>query len=700
MLRWRPMRWSTPAHALACVAMLAGACKREARRTQSNEPARVAAGSEGSSQAVAPRTSAGPAVASPSGAASATTSASAARELGVSAPVFVVTEEAALASELVSGPSVGSVDALAEIDGVLFAGAALAGDHSGGGVFASDDGGKHFRRTSAGLPRIEARRAVGPDRAAPHGVYAPIASLAADGDVLLVGTREHQIYRSEDRGRSWGATTGLMPASGNGEYADRITTIVCDGTQSYALSGHGTFVSSDHGLSWSLDAAATGQTTAIAADGHLLARARGGEVIVSSAGKTLGTSTLPSVDGLAIRNGVIYAASLAPPDHVYESRDRGKTFRPLPSLFGAEQHGPLAVYGFGLPPTAASYARPFGYSLWTGRSALAMKSGLVAIAGEDGVFTTDDHGATYTRSKSGLTAAALSPVVATSQDLLAGAGKVGFYRGPLDGSDFRGQGYGGSEVRSLAAQGNEALAGDDQGRLFKWNGDARTWAQVELPPATPAGPTEAIGWHGQHQLVVRGGILVSRDGGVHFADLRAGFPPVPSPVPEGGTEYKIACADVSATAVFVCGSSGLWRASDAADWREIRLGRSASLVKAVAVDSERVFAATASAVYVSRDDGKTFEVVGRPGPGLLIASLGATDGELLVIANREDRSTGAFQLFLSRDGGKTWRTSSPSIDQLPRSAPTHGPTGWYFGLESDGIWHLATSPKVRESSGD
>jgi hypothetical protein len=118
-------------------------------------------------------------------------------------------------------------------------------------------------------------------------------------------------------------------------------------------------------------------------------------------------------------------------------------------------------------------------------------------------------------------------------------------------------------------------------------------------------------------------------------------------------------------------------------------------VVGLAYDAGAVYAVTATTLFESRNDGRTFRAIaGGLGSdsGVAIMSLGAARGELLVIEKSSaPRSEDSFRILHSHDGGKAWRLVSQGMEYGPTSAPAAGPGGWYVGLASDGLWFLPTA---------
>jgi hypothetical protein len=595
---------------------------------------------------------------------------------------------------------------LVEIGGVVFTAINTRGRGRAGGVFRSDDGGLHFVRSSKGLPRIH-WTSYRPDT--PKSIfdpYAPISALGVSDGVLLAGTTKLQIFRSEDGGTSFSPTQGL-PAASNDDRADRIEEFATVGGRTYARTPYKVFQSSDRGATWMpaklwAPGGFERPIDSFAAEGGLLVAASGGQVIVSeNEGAEFRATALPgTVFGVRVRKGVVYARFQEPDTPVYVSRDRGRTFTPRALVSGVSADA-LDVHVFDLKPPRPD-PLSVAYRLLNTHAVLETK-GAHLLATSQGVARTHDRGATLDPAGNGLCGDPITRVGVTDSRVFVHVGGREPSRllvSALASADFRSQGYRGNEARAFVTRGKELLAGDEQGRVHASSDEGDTWKDVEIPPSTPPGPVEIVAWRGANRLLVRGGILVSRDGGAHWKDIRAGFPLEPQE--QFGTyRYELSCGDVTDRAVILCGPTGVLRGSEKEDWSTVMLPGGAAKVVGLASDDGRVYAATAGALYRSLDDGKSFQVVATSLPdGLTLSYLGAEQGELVLTAeNRAAPSVlDGVAVLLSRDRGTTWLRVSNGLE-FPASSPPVRKSGvWYVGLESDGVFRFGV-PSEADAGG-
>jgi hypothetical protein len=614
--------------------------------------------------------------------------------------VFAITRSSAR-GEIIPGPGRGWTEDLVEIGDVVFTAINTGGWGRAGGVFRSEDGGIHFVRSSNGLPRIHFRSFRPEASQSLFDPYAPISALGVDHGVLLAGTTRMQIFRSEDGGVSFTPAQGLPPPKEDDRW-NRIEEFATVSGRTYARTSYKVFQSSDRGATWMQAKlwAPNDRERAIdsfAAEGGLLVAASGGQVIVSeNEGADFRATELPgTVSGIRVRNGILYARFLETEAPVYVSRDRGKTFTPRP-LVDKLSSSALDVYAHDLKPPRPD---PQGIlNLLANAHAVLQTKSAHLLATAYGVARTSDRGATLDRVGNGLCGDPITRVGVTDSRVFVHVGgrePSRLYVSPLATADFRSSGYSGNEARAFVTRGKAILVGDEQGRVYQSSDEGATWKDVVIPPTTPPGPVELVGWRGANRLLVRGGILVSRDGGARWKDIRAGFPLEPKEE-FGSYEYEVSCGDVTDHAVLLCGPPGVLRGSEKEDWSAVTLPGGANKVVGIASDDGRVYAATANAVYQSLDDGKTFELVATSLPGgLVISHLGAEQGEIAItVENRQASSIAeGTAVLLSRDRGKSWLRLSGGLEFLAASPPVRGKDAWYVGLESDGVFRFGVPAK-------
>jgi photosystem II stability/assembly factor-like uncharacterized protein len=544
--------------------------------------------------------------------------------------------------------------------------------------------------------------------AAKHHVS--VTALTAVDSTLLAGTPNLEIYRSIDAGVTW------LPAERQPEKPSiastgdwQIQRFAVLPKSIVALTTAGTFVSSDRGNGWlkkDLGFRLGFGESVRAFDGVLYATTDQGLRVSYDEGETFALEKLPHApDDLVARNGVVYVSFREPTLPVYASRDRGRTWRATRPPPGPPwPHFPLALYGLTLSPPTETEAGQFASKLQYSLAAVDLGKRGIAVGTPWGPWVSKDRGATAREAEAGFTASAIVRVAVSDSRLFAAfaadrPGLAWSERSRPSWSSAKGPG---SVVTALVANGAEILAGDDWGKVVQSVDEGRTFSECRLPP-TPQGPVQAIAVWKNQRLVVRGAILLSTDAGRSWKNLSSGVPLEAEVLPGSRasaeiTTYPLTSAVVTEQSLLLGSASGVLRGAPDRAWSLVPLS---APVVGLAYDGGAVYAVTATTLFESRNDGRSFSAIaGGLGSdsGLAITSLGAARGELLVIAKSiAPRSEDSFRVLHSPDGGKTWRLVSQNMEYGPTSAPAPGPGGWYLGLASDGLWFLPTavSPVTR-----
>jgi|GEM_PF-6542467 len=168
----------------------------------------------------------------------------------------------------------------------------------------------------------------------------------------------------------------------------------------------------------------------------------------------------------------------------------------------------------------------------------------------------------------------------------------------------------GSVVTALVANGAEILAGDDWGKLVQSLDEGRTFTDCRLP-TTPQGPVQAIAVWKDRRIVVRGAILFSTDAGRTWKDLTSGIPLEAEVLPGSRansktTTYPLTSAVVTEQSVLLGAASGVLRSAPDRAWSVAPLP---APVVGLAYDAGAVYAVTATTLFESRNDGRSFRAI-------------------------------------------------------------------------------------------
>jgi photosystem II stability/assembly factor-like uncharacterized protein len=529
------------------------------------------------------------------------------------------------------------------------------------GVFKSLDGGDHWFPSSVGLPG--------------DGFYgSPVQALSlsvnpAAPDILLAGT-ERGVFRSVNAGDSWVMSEdGILPMGGPVSELHQDTH---DPNLVYAISTLYSYLSTDGGQTWSrLSGPGQYLKTMVIdpADGHHVFATNGGNLISSAdAGKSWSTLTFPPGE-------VLYSLALDPRGRallaatsrgIYKSSDAGGTWSYANSDVVAERlavdpsdsnvvyaatfselirttDGALSWEVVELPPTTGSVVRPATFG---SRPALLLDPGnsrMVFASGSRGLFRSQDQGASWSESDSGLSqfsVGALTPIPGPQASLLLGyAGGTGFQ--PF------------------------LLRGDSRGLSWQESYDGMTSSVVHALVADPGLPDVIY--------AAGGGIFRSTDGGLNWTILEPGI--FGSMSGQTGVIWSFAVDPTRATTLYAgtlapwkyqgLSASGVFKSIDGgATWIRSVSGLPSPQMPTIfslIVDRSRpgtVYAGTGDGVFKSSDEGASWARSGLA--GLQVNVLSLAPGSPAVLFAGLDQ--GGIQR--SDDGGQTWNSSPDGLPNV------------------------------------
>ena len=459
----------------------------------------------------------------------------------------------------------------------------------------------------------------------PDGAF--VTAFAATPDALYAGTIGSGAFKSTDRGRTWHALRGGLPAS------LRVDALAVDPTRPrkvYAGTSLGVFESTNAGRNWHL-----------ANRGLFKERFRDSRTHRLIEGYISGLVVDPK------RPQTVYAAA----GRLYRSDDAGGTWHAL----RLNAHEPF-VGTPALTPADASLA-------------------VVRVSGPSGARVLESHDAGRTWTALGLELpryegeqVAIDP--RDPRTLYVGSRSRGLLKSSDGGASWRAVHP--ARVLSFALDpvaGGTLYLLSDTG-LFKSTDGGSSWSALPLELRD-----EEVAWslwagtRGTVYAATPGRLLQSVDGGANWHEAIRGLraPRVTDLATGGGALY-------AATA-----GSALYRSADAgATWHVLE---TSATVGSVAVDPtlpHTVFAATDhSGLLRSDDDGLTW----RP------ATTGLTARRVLALAADAKRETlyagAAPGLFTSADHGASWR---PTALQVQTSALAVSENVAYAGTNDGGVW--------------
>jgi photosystem II stability/assembly factor-like uncharacterized protein len=511
----------------------------------------------------------------------------------------------------VGGPYGGTVSAL-ELDpvrpSVVYAGT------FGAGVFKSTDGGRSWRRRSAGLP--------------PDTLVLALEAAPSSPSTLYVETPSgRHLYRTVDGGRSWHV---LAPVNGG------ISDMAVDPARSdtvYLATFDGLLRTSDGGASWvTLPGLQHPTKIAVAPRArNVLYAEDGGRIMRSVDGGASWSQRSTSLEA----NYDVFAVDPRDPATLYVSKHDAL----LRSVDGGARWTVLRRGDVALHVYVLAFDRSDPRRLYAGTDGR-------------GVFRSADAGRTWAHVGR-LPRERVRDLAVAGGVVVAGLDHQGAYR-------FRGRrwarsnrGLIGTEVRALAVDPREprvVYGGTTYGGVVRSVDGGRHWSQRGLSGKIVYSLAVDSAAHRVVYAGIGGGLYRSADGGRSWRRARG--------IPYNDVR-SVVVAPSSHRVVYACTfDAGTYGSRDGGStWR--RLGLPAhQVVTAMGVDPKRattVWAGTrAQGILRSHDGGKTWKLgTGIPQYSDVMAIVAAPSAPNVVYAAVLDG--GGF--YKSTDGGKSWRRS-------------------------------------------
>jgi len=603
--------------------------------------------------------------------------------------------------EQTNGPGGDTVYTLAVVGTKIFAG-------TGGGVFITADGGASWKSANTGLP---------------EGRF--VYCLGVSGPNVLAGTAAG-LYYSSDEGANWAlATAGLAPDVDIKCFAEI-------GPDLFAGTGHqGIFLSRDHGLSWTaagpgLPARSARTVTSVdslvALGDVLFAVSRLGGIFVSLisgnswAAADLKLSKAGIVTCLAVSGGQLVAAATR---GIYVSSDYGASWKEAKSGFANNGYITcLAAIGLGIfagTSQGGIFVSTDNGSTWTaagpglpsGRAvnclAVSATTILAGVSRDDidpdnignwswsgGAYRSDDGGATWKASNSGLANTCIWHLFAIGPYLFAGwsttVGALSTDGGdswvPVD-SVFPGL----KSVMAHAEAGPFVFAATNKG-IVRFRDKGTSWDI--LSPVTPVKfrYTDEV-----RHLAACGSTLFastasqvfqSDDYGASWRDVKI---ELPTPRYYGAyiRELAVAGKDLFALVEVEEESAQLYiSAKDGNNWRRFIAFPGTITARRLAVSGKKLLVGGWNGVYSVTHDGTKAEFTRKVGPDFGGGEVFGVRGTTVIAV------TGQGAVF-SKDSGETWAAFPAGTPRGGIQALELGEMYLFAGTSSSGVWRLPLS---------
>ena len=525
----------------------------------------------------------------------------------------------------------GSFQALARAGDHLFASVNTSGVSSG--VFRSSDNGNSWM-----------------------AVYnVALTALAAVDSSVLCGSPGYSVYVSTDLGATWSIKTSPLPPG------DRfILDLVADGTDLYAGTTDGLYLSADTCVSWQLivDGGTTGRVHHVMlVDSAIYLGADNGVYYTPylGAGWTClnGTAPLSKVRCLLRVDGTLYAG-------VYNDT------------------GSVALYrttdgGVNWAPIDLELASGSIYDL------LQSGSNILVGTGSDGVVRSSDAGNSWLRSNEGLNNSNIGQLVTHAGAIFAVAGYGGIFRALDPGGNWSACNEGLSErrIRSFFSTGATLYVGTYTAGVYVSSNDGAAWSgsntgltSMNISSIVGSADTVFLG------TVSPAGLFRSTNGGSSWGTANTGI--------EDVSPRDIA---VEAGNVFVLGYLGhLYASTDnGASWTEPNTDVGTNIsVQCLMTYGDRLIAGSTNGIYLSTDRAATWgHVLDRALPSDYLEVRDFTPYESVVFAST------TMGVYFSEDSGASWRATprtlhTPAFDHLAVSGDD-----LVGGTSGSGIWRAS-----------
>ena len=538
---------------------------------------------------------------------------------------------------------------------VMYAGGGVgignSGPTSDAGAFESTDGGAHWTPIDNGLT----------DR------YVDALWLDQDNpQILLVSTWFAGIFRSADGGKTW---TNVRPGS--------TATLLQVGSAFYAAAADGVASSSDLGQTWTLVHPTSSPVRALGyGGGALYAGLDDGTVQVQLSANAAWNTCLAGGNNLSIydiavnpNNGlqaIVVRWKLGPVEN-WITQDGGATWSPLSSP--AQENGgtfncsggPGKVIAFDSVDPNTIYGG-FGGAMWVSRDGgtswtplhlyedlnliypFPGVSGSLVVGGDQGIYMSQDYGATWVTLNGDLATNLLTDVSVNGSEIFTAVQDFS----PIQSFD------GGSTWLQLS--NSQPPVGED--------------GVVLINPAAP-----------QYQLVFNGaGLQYSTDGGQTFTNDSNNLPS--SEWGFEGTSDYLAVDPSNPQYIFLLGTSGIFESEDdGIHWQATGWPiPNPTCIRVDPNDSNTIFVGASSAftgsagvpaaVYYTHDGGATWSNSALPaGPWWPVTlAIDPSDSHviLLGVSNPPDQQGGG--VLISTDGGQTFSSDSQGMEPYPNNS--------------------------------
>ncbi len=440
-----------------------------------------------------------------------------------------------------------------------------------------------------------------------------VHTFAVSGSDVFAGT-DGGVFLSTNNGLSW------IPANSTLVNTD-VSSLTISGSNLFAGSYGNVLLSTNSGASWTSVSAGLplSYVNALVADGgNLFAGTYGNGILVST---NNGTSWTAANTGLG--DNFVYALAVS-----------GS------SLYAGTNGGVFLSTNMGANWNAVNTGLTNNYV----RAFAVVGSNLFAGTSGGGVFLSTDNGSHWTAVNAGLTNYSVAGLAASGSTLIAGTASGGFVSSN-NGTSWT---YIGSfqtpYVNAVAISGTAIFLGTDLTGIFVSMDNGSTLAAANFGLTNTA--VNALAMSGSNLFgAVSGGIHVSSDGGSNWEYVPGG---------QRLAYYSI----VSAGQILCAGSfDGVNVSTDGgSSWNPTILNLGFVNINALAINSTTLFAGTSGnlGVFRSTDYGSTWTSVGGGMPSVAVNSFAVKGAALFA-------GTSGSGVFRSTNNGASWAATNTGL---------------------------------------
>jgi photosystem II stability/assembly factor-like uncharacterized protein len=420
---------------------------------------------------------------------------------------------------------------------------------------------------------------------------------------------------------------GQWVEKNNGLYGGAVNELVANGSNLYAGTGGGVFLSTNNGASWTPMSSGliNPYVNALAVSGgNLYAGTSGGGVFLSTNNGGSWTAvntglTNTTVWSLAVSGSNLYAGTSG--GGVFLSTNNG---------------GSWTAVNTGLTNTTVWSLAVSGSNLYAGTSG--------------GVFLSTDNGVSWATVNSGLSNTLVNALAVSGSNLYAGTGGGGVFLSTNNGASWTSvkAGLTNTTVFSLAVSGSNLYAGTANGVFLSAN-NGTSWSAANSG-LTSSTFIRALAVNGGSLFAgTTAGVSISNDSGANWADANNGLTSIHAyaMIANGGKLFVGGPGSSSVAGQFLSSDNG-------ASWTEANLTGGTGVIENYTSSGNSLFAATLGGVFLSTNGGANWAAINN----------GLTNSQVWSIAavgNTIYSGTRGGGVFISSNNGTSWAASNSGL---------------------------------------